>query len=155
MIFRTAAHGSECVVRINVFHLKDSFPFFPLAHQKMDDVMRRREDMPSGSGLQEPILVPLFASALVIETDVVQTAADRFHRWLMHLLDVIGDYRVSERQLWHEDLQALLSRPEDIVLQQQVSRTGTWSLLLHKLDLIECAFTRMLFVDQASAVTRF
>ena len=78
-------------------------------------------DMATSSNMHEPILVPLFADAHVTETDVMQTPADRFHRWLMNLLEIIRGYRVSERQIWHEDLQALLSRPEDRVLEQQVS----------------------------------
>ena len=121
----------------------------------MDDMAQRREGMPSGSGLQEPTLVPLFASALVVHTDVLQTAADRFHRFLVHLLSVIREYYMNERVVWHDDLQALLSRPEDVVLRQQISATGAWSLLMHKLDLVKSSFTRMLFAERASAVARF
>ena len=85
-------------------------------------------DMATSSNLHEPILVPLFADAHVTETDVMQTPADRFHRWLMNFSGVIEEYRVSELMVLHEDLQELLSRPEDKVLEQQVTKMGTWSM---------------------------
>jgi hypothetical protein len=117
--------------------------------------LNRCDGAPPGPGIRRPTLVPLFANDLVTHTGVVQTASDRFHRFLAEFLLVITEYFVNERLAWQEDLQALISRPEDGILRRKISSSGEWSLLLRKLDLVKDSFTRMLHADRASAVARF
>ena len=89
--------------------------------------------------------VPLFADATMTDTDVIQTPSDRFHRWLLNFTSVVQGYRINELMVWSEDLQELLARPADEALKRQVTKAGTWIMLLHELNMMQSAFTRMLF----------
>ena len=104
----------------------------------------------SGSQVQ----VPLFADASMTDTDVTQTAADRFHRWLLNFTLIVQELRASELEVWHESLEQLLSRPEQ-TLEQPVKKASEWIELMHELQMIQSAYRRMLFGDQIIAVRNF
>ena len=99
--------------------------------------------------------VPLFADATMTDTDMIQKPSDRFHRWLLNFTSVVQEFRINELMVWNEDLQELLTRPADEALKRQVTKAGTWIMLLHELQMMQSAFTRMLFSDQIIAVDRF
>ena len=99
--------------------------------------------------------VPLFADATMTDTDVIQTPSDCFHRWLLNFTPVVQGLRINELMVWNETLQELLAQPADEALKRQVTKAGIWIMLLHELQMMQSAFTRMLFSDQIIAVDRF
>ena len=57
--------------------------------------------------------------------------------------------------VWNESLQELLAKPAEGALRRQVTKASIWMILMHELQMMQSAFTRMLFSDQAIAVERF
>ena len=99
--------------------------------------------------------VPLFADATMTDTDVTQTASDRFHRWLLNFTLVVQELRADELMVWNESLQELLAKRAEGALRGQVTMASIWIILMHELQMMQSAFTRMLFSDQIIAVDRF
>ena len=56
--------------------------------------------------------------------------------------------------MWNEDLQMLLAQPVDDALKRQVTKARIWVTLMRELNMMQSAFTRMLFSDQIIAVDR-
>jgi hypothetical protein len=117
--------------------------------------LNRYDGLPPMPAIRRPTIIPLFANNLVTHTGIPQSASDRFHRFLAKFLLVITEYLVNERLTWQEDLQTLISRPEDTILRHKISSSGEWSSLMRKLDLVKDSFTRMPHAERASAVDRF
>ena len=99
--------------------------------------------------------VPLFADATMTDTDVTQTASDRFHRWLLNFTLVVQELRADELMVWNESLQELLAKPAERDLERQITKASIWIVLMHEMQMMQFAFTRMLFSDQVIAVERF
>ena len=121
----------------------------------MPSFPNKRDGFPPMPAITRPTIVPLFANNLVTHTGVPQNASDRFHRFLEKFLLVITEYFVNERMTWQEDLQTLISRPEDTILRHKLSSSGEWSSLMRKLDIVKDSFTRMSHVERTSAVDHF
>jgi len=88
------------------------------------------------------------------DTDVTQTAADRFHRWLLNFTLVIQELRDSELRELNESLENLLANPTG-ALEHPVKKASKWIVLMHELQMTHAAYTRMLFGDQIAAVRDF
>ena len=99
--------------------------------------------------------VPLFADATMTDTDVTQTASDRFHRWLLNFTLVVQELRANELMVWNESLRELLAKPTERNLESQVTKASIWIVQMHELQMMQSAFTRMLFGEQIVAVERF
>ena len=103
----------------------------------------------------QPHRIALFADSSLIDTDVLQTPSDRFHRWLMNMSDIVRDFRVEELMAWEANLTALLARPSDKALKLRVTKASFWVGLLYELDLLQSGLTRMLLSDQMNAAEMF
>ena len=97
----------------------------------------------------------LFADASMTDTDVTQTAADRFHRWLLNFTLVVQALRASELEVWNESLRELMANPAGRDLERQVTKASIWIVLMHELQMMQSAFTRMMFSKQITAVQDF
>ena len=104
----------------------------------------------------QPHRIALFGQdSLLIDTDVLQTPSDRFHRWLVNMSDIVRDFRVEELMAWNANLAALLARPSDKTLKLRVTKASFWVGLLYELELLQSSFTRMLLSDQMNAAEIF
>ena len=99
--------------------------------------------------------IPLFADNSRIETDMIQTPSDRFHRWLSNFADIITDYRIGECIIWNTELDELLDDPSDASLIISVRKSGEWNELLYGLNLLRAAFSNMSLQDQLNAAGLF
>ena len=99
--------------------------------------------------------IPLFADNSLIDTDMVQTPSDRFHRWLSNFADLVTEYRIGECIIWNSDLDELLDFPSDASLIAHVRKSSEWNELLYELNLLRAAFSNMLLHDQLNAAELF
>ena len=99
--------------------------------------------------------VPLFADSSLVDTDMIQTPSDRFHRWLSNFADIVTEYRIGECIIWNTDLDELLHDPSDASLTAYVRKSSEWNELLYELNLLRAAFSRMLLHDQLNAAELF
>ena len=99
--------------------------------------------------------IPLFADGSSIDTDMVQTPSDRFHRWLSNFADLITEYRIGECVIRNTDIDELLDDPSDASLAALVRQPSEWNELLYELNLVRAAFSNMLLHDQLNAAELF
>ena len=98
---------------------------------------------------------PLFADSSLVETDMVQTPSDRFHRWLSNFADLITEYRIGECIVWNADFDLLMDDTSDKRLEAHVRKSCEWNELLYEINLLRAAFSRMLLHDQLNAAELF
>ena len=90
----------------------------------------------------------------MVDTDVVQTAADRFHHWLLNMALIVQELCALELESWHKALEHFQSNPEQ-AHAQPIKKASEWAELMHELQIFQSSFTRMLFGDQLIAVRDF
>ena len=119
---------------------------------------RKTAPVPSPVALSEDSRtrrLPLFADESRVDTDVVQTPSDRFHRWLMNFYQLIMEYRIGELIVWDTDLAEIFDHPSEEALRSHMRKAKEWTELLHMLSLLQMAFSRMLLRDQLQAAELF
>ena len=99
--------------------------------------------------------VPFLAGESLLGADMVQTPSDRFQRWLSNFADLITEYRIGERIIWFSDLDELLDLPSDASFVAHMRKPSEWNELLHELNLLRAAFSKMLLHDQLNAAELF
>ena len=100
------------------------------------------------------VCVPLYAEGSSIDTDVVQTGADRFHRSLLNMTEVVQELRAVELEQQHDELTLPQTSPKRSFVLPHMMRCE-WAELMHELQILQSSFTRILFGDQLNAVRDF